>query len=65
MGINSSSSGLQTPKSNGSSESDVPMDEFAQEIEDRIATKLVQKQFQIRKMKRLNIFMHVVLCFVC
>ena len=41
------------------------MDEFRQEIEDRIAIKKQQKEFQIRKMKRLNIFMHVVLCFVC
>lgn len=27
--------------------------------------KTLQKEFQIRKQKRLNIFLHVILCFVC
>lgn len=27
--------------------------------------KLMQKEFMIRRNKRLNIFLHVILCFVC
>lgn len=35
------------------------------ELDERARVKQMQKEFQIRKMKRLNIFMHTLLCYVC
>ena len=34
-------------------------------VKEQEQMQIQQKEFQIRKQKRLNIFLHVILCFVC
>lgn len=40
-------------------------DEYEKVVKEQHMIQLQQKEFQIRKQKRLNIFLHVILCFVC
>ncbi len=48
-----------------SEEEEVPKDEYERVVRDQQRIKKLLKEFQIRKAKRSNIFLHVLLCFLC